>query len=468
MGLAANKHRRSVIFRRVFPNLRSVIERSREIFNAEGSKHSEDSFNESLHRWTIERGRKMLEFEACQHERDKYKQRGRSRDLYAVDEAPEFTKTIVDFITSWNRSPDPDQHCQIFLAFNVPSDDAGTWVIDYFLPWIAFLFPAKFSHPNPAQPGELRWFATVDSKEVEFESGEPVQVGDEKIYPRSRTFFFGTLLDNPYYDERYVSLLQAQPEPIRSQLLYGNFAVEMKGDPMQVLPTAWVKAAQRRWMERERPDMPLSGVGVDIARGGRDKLVISKRFGTWFDEPVSIPGVNVEDGPAAAGYIYDAVASKAPIGYINLDVLNVGYSAYDSAKEMFPGLVNPINAAQGSDYVVRAQNGQVVIKMKNKRAEYYWRLRVALDPEHGDNLALPPGNEVVADLCAAKYKWLAGGVVQIEEKDEIKKRINRSPDVGEAIMLAHLQTLIPTAPLPDNKAESRWTDREVEGSRWRR
>src|SRR5688572_419026 len=231
LGMAANKHRRSVIFRRVFPNLRSVIERSREIFNPDGSNHSKDSFNESLHRWTIEGGRKMLEFEACQYEHDKYKQRGRPRDFYAIDEAPEFTKTIVDFITAWNRSTDPNQHCQVFLAFNVPSDDAGGWVIDYFLPWIAFLFPQKFTHPNPAKPGELRWYATVDGKEVEFESGDPVQVGDEKIYPRSRTFFFGTLLDNPHYDEKYISLLQAQPEPIRSQLLYGNFAVETAADP---------------------------------------------------------------------------------------------------------------------------------------------------------------------------------------------------------------------------------------------
>jgi len=438
LGLAANKHRRSVIFRRVFPNLRSVIERSREIFNAEGSKHSDDSFNESLHRWSIEGGSKMLEFEACQHEHDKYKQRGRPRDFYAIDEAPEFTKTIVDFITAWNRSPNPNQHCQIFLAFNVPSDDAGTWVIDYFMPWIAHLFPAKFDHPKPAKPGELRWYATVNSKEVEFESGEPVKVGREKIYPRSRTFFFGTLLDNPYYDERYISLLQAQPEPLRSQLLYGNFAVETKGDPWQVIPTAWVKAAQRRWMEREKPDMPVSGVGVDVARGGRDNLVSAKRYGTWFDEPAKTPGVNVEDGPAAAELIRLDLQNDEHIGYINIDVIGVGTSAYDSAKVIWPGLVNPVNAGAGSSFVVKTKEGQEILRMKNIRAEYHWRMRIALDPEHGDDIALPPGNEIVADLCSARYKPLAGGVIQIEEKDAIKERIGRSPDVGEAIMLANL------------------------------
>jgi hypothetical protein len=42
----------------------------------------------------------------------------------------------------------------------------------------------------------------------------------------------------------------------------------------------------------------------------------------------------------------------------------------------------------------------------------------------------------VTDLCAARYQMMADRVIQIEPKEEIKKRIGRSPDVGEAIMMA--------------------------------
>jgi hypothetical protein len=77
--------------------------------------------------------------------------------------------------------------------------------------------------------------------------------------------------------------------------------------------------------------------------------------------------------------------------------------------------------------------------MRNVRAEYYWRMRDALDPNGGDNVCLPPGNEVVADLCVAKYKVTTSGVL-IEEKEEIKKRIGRSPDKGESILLANLNS----------------------------
>ena len=456
LGLAANKHKKSVIFRRVFKNLRSTIERSRQVFNPGGDDHKDDRFNESLHRWVLDGGRKMLEFEACQYERNKFDQRGRDRDLMCFDEATEFPRSVIEFISGWNRSPDPDQLCQVVLAFNVPTDNAGSWVIDYFMPWIAYLFPYKYTHPNPAKPGEFRYYATIKGEEVECESGEPFEHDGERIIPTSRTFFFGTLEDNPYYDDQYIARLQSQPEPIRSQLLYGNFAAETKADPWQVIPTAWVKEAQRRWMEREEPDMPVSGVGVDLVRGGRDNFALSKRKGTWFAEIVKIPGVNVEDGPAAAGLVHNALKDEPHIGYINVDVVGVGSSGFDSLKAIpaYAAITNPINAGASSDYIVYTTvNGKELplYAMSNIRAEYHWRLREALDPEHGDNIALPPGNELVADLCAARFKLLAGSKteppkVQIELKEKIKERIGRSPDEGEAVMLANLRP--PVAPIP--------------------
>jgi hypothetical protein len=438
LGLAAEKHTRSVIFRRVFPNLRSLIERSREVFNAEGHDHSKDSFNESLHRWSLDGGRRMVEFEACQFERDKFKQRGRPRDLYAFDEATEFSRSQIEFITGWLRTTNPKQPLRIVLAFNVPADESGSWVIDYFLPWIAHLFPQKFSHPNPAAPGELRYYATIDGRETECANGEPFQHGEETITPVSRTFYFGTLEDNPHLGEEYKAILQSSPEPLRSQLLYGNFAAESTTDPWQVLPTAWVKAAQKRWLEREKPDMPLSGVGVDVARGGRDSLTTSKRYGTWFGEISKTPGVDVENGPKAAGLVQQQLANERHIGKIKVDVIGIGSSCYDSLDVMYEGQVIPVNVSHGSDYVAMSNTDppKPLFRMRNVRAEMYWRFREALDPERGSAIALPPDNEMVADLCAARYKVLAGGVIQIEEKDKIKDRIGRSPDVGEAVLLA--------------------------------
>ncbi|MCP5101015.1 MAG: terminase [Chloroflexi bacterium] len=440
LGIAAMHHHHSVIFRRIFKNLRGIIERSREIYNPDGDKAGDDSYNESLHRWVLGNDRRMVEFEACQYENDKFHQRGRPRDLYVFDEATEFTKSQIEFIIGWNRSAREGQRCRVVLPFNPPMETSGQWVIQYFLPWLAYIFPDKFQHHNPATPGELRWFTTIDGEEVECKNGDPVE-HDGKIYkPLSRSFLFGTLLDNPHIrDTNYTSILAAMPEPLRSQLLHGDFATKTREHPLQVIPSAWVLAAQRRWMENPKPlETPLSGVGVDLARGGADSLTIAKRYGNWFAEIVKIPGVEVEDGPAAAAMLYNELKDDKRIGYINMDVIGIGSSPFDSAKALWPGIVNPINASTKTAYVSMSNTSPPIelFKMRNTRAEYHWRLREALDPVHGNDLALPPGNEILADLCAARYKMMADRVIQIEAKDEIKKRIGRSPDVGEAIMMA--------------------------------
>ena len=93
LGLSGTQHRRAIIFRRVFPSLRGMIERSREIFTAPGETHAKDSFNEQLHVWRL-RDDRMLEFGAVQYEQDKKKHQGQPRDFFGFDEATEFPESI--------------------------------------------------------------------------------------------------------------------------------------------------------------------------------------------------------------------------------------------------------------------------------------------------------------------------------------------------------------------------------------
>ena len=67
------------------------------------------------------------------------------------------------------------------------------------------------------------------------------------------TFLQAMLWDNPYYmDAGYMATLQSLPEPLRSQMLLGDFHAGMQDDPWQVIPTEWVRLAQKRWMERKK------------------------------------------------------------------------------------------------------------------------------------------------------------------------------------------------------------------------
>ena len=420
VGLATELGKHSAIFRRVYPNLKELMRYTRDVLG-DGARE-----NKSDKTWEFEDGR-TIEFGAVQYDQDKTDWQGRPHDHKLFDEIPEFEESIYVFICGWNRSTDKGQRVRVVCTGNPPIDEKGNWAI---WRWAAWLDP---KHPNPAQPGELRWYATIDGEEKEFLTGEPIQSGDETIYPLSRTFIPARLDDNPFLadDNRYKSVLQSLPEPLRSQMLYGDFSASASIDPWQIIPTEWVIAAQRRWLERERPTTPLTAVGIDPARGGRDNMSMAKRYDNWFDKVNFWPGVAVPDGPIAAECVRQTLGDENPL-IMNIDIGGIGSSVYDSLKTMYPDLV-PVNAASGSDY--RDKSG--MLKMRNMRAEYYWRMRDALDPADGSEVALPPGNEILADLCSARYKLTTSGVL-VEEKDEIKKRIGRSPDKGESILYANL------------------------------
>lgn len=428
LGFAATKHYRSIIFRRVFPLLEAIEARSREIINREGVSRISDTYNESLHRWELENGA-IIRFAAIQRERDKQNYQGRPYDFYAFDEATEFTETQFRFVTGWNRSTRPGQTCRVLLTFNPPMDDGGEWVVNYFAPWL------DETYSNPAKDGELRWYAMLDGKETEVKHDKAFRYKGETITPKSRTFFHAKLSDNPILEKTgYSSTIDAMPEPLRS-IMRGNFNARKTTDPFQIIPTDWVRDAQKRWLETDKPNIKNVAVGVDPSRGGKDKTAIALRFDNWYNEVKTWEGEFVKDGAIVAELVRQTLEKLIPV-YLNIDVTGIGSSGYDHLKPMFEGKVNPFNPAEGSDY--RDKSGK--LKMRNKRAEMYWRMRDALDPKSGEDVCLPPSRTLLVDLCSARYKVTSAGVL-VEEKEEIKKRIGRSPDEGEAVMMANINDL---------------------------
>ena len=79
----------------------------------------------------------------------------------------------------------------------------------------------------------------------------------------------------------------------------------------------------------------------------------------------------------------------------------------------------------------------------NKRAEVWWKFREALDPdqEGGSPVALPHDNRLVADLVSPHFSVESRGI-QVEKKDEIVSRLGRSPDRGDAVVMAWSQGAI--------------------------
>lgn len=418
LGLALTAHRRSIVFRREYRQLSGLVDRSKEIVGERGRFNGQDLV------WRGLPGGRQLEFGAVQHPGDERGFQGRPHDLKAFDELANFLESQFRFLIGWTRTTVPDQRTRVACAGNPPTSPEGEWVVRYWAPWL------DGQHPNPAGPGELRWFASVDGKDVEVESGAPFGHKGETVRPKSRTFVPARLGDNAFLrDTGYAAVLQGMPEPLRTQMLYGDFSVGFEDDAFQVVPTAWVRAAQERWKQQPRPDGPLTRLGVDVARGGKDKTVLSRRHGTWFAELEKHPGTVTPDGPAVAALVLAALGDKAEA---NVDAIGVGASAYDSVRAKTDRVNAVIFSAEAPD---RDRTG--VLTFANLRAYAYWAMREALDPEKGDGLALPPDPELLADLTAPRWSMRPTGVL-IEDKEQIVKRIGRSPDCGDAAVLALL------------------------------
>lgn len=435
-GKALTRHRKVGIFRVNGTELTGVIDRFTELIG------SREGFNGKDNIWRIRRADGVpvqIEFGSFPNLGDEKKYQGRPHDLLVFDEAANMREYQVRFLLGWLRTVIKCQPCQALLTFNPPTSAEGRWIIEFFGPWL------DPKHPNPAVPGELRWYGTVNGKDVAVQGPEHFILVDdtpcytfdpldyagpkqaEVIKPMSRTFIPSRVSDNPYLmGTNYMATLQGLPEPLRSQMLNGDFAAGVEDDPWQVIPTAWVEAAQARWV-RPAQLAPMDSLGVDVARGGKDKTAIARRHAMWFDVPLAYPGNQTPDGPAVAGLVIAAGRDQAPI---HIDVIGVGASPYDFLMQARQQVIG-INVSESSYKTDKSGR----LTFFNQRSEGWWLMREALDPTNNTGICLPPSAELLADLCAPTWK-LSSSQIRVEGREEIVKRIGRSPDLASAYILA--------------------------------
>jgi hypothetical protein len=120
---------------------------------------------------------------------------------------------------------------------------------------------------------------------------------------------------------------------------------------------------------------------------------------------------------------------------VNVDVIGVGSSTCDVARMSGLSHVKQVIVSGATKW---RDPKLPTLKFTNVRAAMMWKVRHWLDPEAGPpetRLALPPDPELLADLTAPRYALRVSGVA-VEGKDDIKERIGRSTDVGDAVALS--------------------------------
>lgn len=457
-GLALCAHLRSLILRaQKGQTQKFVLDFAKIIGNRDGYKSQTSSW---------EHDGRIINFGGLDLAGDEEKWQGWDHDLKAFDEVTQMREWQVRYVMGWNRTDVPGQRVRSIMTMNPPTTLEGRWVIPFFGPWL----DAKA--PKRAAPGELLWFATIDGRDVIVPDDRPFVIRETRfgpehdydfnpeefrgslatkiIQPKSRTFIHSRVTDNPFYMATgYIATLQALPEPLRSQMLDGDFKAGIEDDERQLIPTAWVEAAMRRWKPRDAKGI-MDSIGVDVSRsnmggiagpGGKDRTVIAPRHGTWFDKLVSLRGLNVEDGPAVAGAV---IQRRRDSAVVHIDIVGVGTSPYDflNTNNIQVVGINGGARSEGTD-----KSG--LLRFANLRSELYWRMREALDPTNPDPIALPDDAELLADLTAPRW-WLTPSGIMVEPKrgnptkdgkpTGLIARLGRSPDRGDAVVYALVST----------------------------
>lgn len=214
-------HYRGIIFRKTFPELADLIDRSHQIY---APAFPRAKYNDGKHFWQFPSGAKIY-FGNMQHRKDRTKYQGRHFDFIGFDELTHFTWEEYSYMMSRNRPNGPGTICYMRGATN-PGGIGHGWVKQRFI--------------QPCKKG----MKTIRDN-ISYINPE----GKKIVVVKSRIFVPATLFDNEELmrnDPDYVASLAAMSPKERDALLYGSWDmfdgqvfVEWRDDPEHYRDRRW-------------------------------------------------------------------------------------------------------------------------------------------------------------------------------------------------------------------------------------
>jgi hypothetical protein len=172
------------------------------------------------------------------------------------------------------------------------------------------------------------------------------------------------------------------------------------------------------------PMAPLV-MGVDIARQGADQTVIRFRRGL---DSRSIPAVKfrIPDLMQVAGRVMEQINAHNPDA-VFVDATGTGWGVYDRLGQLGCSNVVGIDFGGGAD---RTDGADATARYANKRAEMWGFVKAWCKVG-----CLPDDRELAADLTAVEYGYNTADALQLERKEDMRRRGLASPDDGGALAL---------------------------------
>jgi hypothetical protein len=223
--------------------------------------------------------------------------------------------------------------------------------------------------------------------------------------------------------------------PEFSYMVLGKYPAQ---SAQQLISDVWVSNAVSRWMSYvsqygEIPPQVEPILGIDLAEYGTDYNVICLRYGGYVKPFILWQGLDPDDAARRALQTY----REFMVNIAMVDGTGIGAGVapsmvrLDRERDPMSDLraVSVKVASSPSRHFVKTDRGEFY----QLRDQMWWALREWLRKEPG--AMLPNDAFLIEELKAVEYSKGDDGKIRITKKDDIRKRLKRSPDRADALVL---------------------------------
>lgn len=265
-----------------------------------------------------------------------------------------------------------------------------------------------FIRPILLENGGWAWFNTTPrGRNHAHQMAIMAQKNEDWFFERLTVDDTGVLTPEDIDDERASGMSEEKIQ----QEYYCSFEA---AEAVQFITYEHVKAALDRDFDGSSKPVIL---GVDVARFGDDRSAVAIRHGDALTKLISWKGL---DTMQTASKVVELAEEYNP-DHIFVDGVGVGGGVVDRLKQLGKRAVD-VNAGG------RATDDD---RYYNKRAECWGRMREWLR----DRGSIESNAELEFDLQGPEYSYDNKNRIQLEKKDDMKKRGISSPDLGDALAL---------------------------------
>lgn len=213
------------------------------------------------------------------------------------------------------------------------------------------------------------------------------------------------------------------------QHVLGEFAAD---DESSIIPLAWVELAVERWEAWHQAGRPPQGgpalSGLDVARHGRDATILASADG---DVVTELWREAFTDNVAElADRVHPMIAQH---DRTTVDGDGLGAGTADRLRTLRGD--RRVHVFQGGHKPDGWRDASGELEANSVRSAAWWSLRDRLNPATGATLALPPDDQLISDLVSPRLEYDNLGRIRLEKKDQTSKRLGRSPDAGDAVVM---------------------------------